>query len=257
LHEAYVLVHKARLDGTLEDLWQAVTDAQQAEDESDHSDEFEDLWQQFEDFFQAEFSEQSGASRQRTSSSHSENSSSPKATSKQPPDDDYLKGLYHKLVLRLHPDTNPSQTEEDRELFLRVQDAYQWRNVEGLERLYQQLTHSNQGLFHASEAPIGDIMKRRKQVEKRMKVLSQKLKEAKQHPAWGFLNRQQNTRALAQYAREIRFDIQEQVSVLETELQEVAGLISRWEKKAKRAAKAQSPRQKKKSKSPENQANTF
>ena len=58
-----------------------------------------------------------------------------------------LKRLYKQLVHRLHPDLHPEQTEWERELFLKVQEAY--RN-EDLERLRQLEAELNAGMPFAS-----------------------------------------------------------------------------------------------------------
>ena len=50
-----------------------------------------------------------------------------------------LGDLYRKLVHRLHPDLHPEQTEWEKELFLKVQDAYEKGDLEKLRELAQQL----------------------------------------------------------------------------------------------------------------------
>ena len=50
-----------------------------------------------------------------------------------------LRDLYRKLVHRLHPDLHPEQTEWEKELFLKVQDAYEKGDLERLRDLSQQL----------------------------------------------------------------------------------------------------------------------
>ena len=50
-----------------------------------------------------------------------------------------LRDLYRKLVHRLHPDLHPEQTEWEKELFLKVQDAYEKGDLERLRELAQQL----------------------------------------------------------------------------------------------------------------------
>ncbi len=54
-----------------------------------------------------------------------------------------LKQLYKKLVHRLHPDLHPEQTEWERELFLKVQEAYQ---QEDLDKLRQHEAELNAGM---------------------------------------------------------------------------------------------------------------
>jgi len=50
-----------------------------------------------------------------------------------------LKQLYKRLVHRLHPDLHPEQTEWERELFLRVQEAYRNQDLEKLKQLEAEL----------------------------------------------------------------------------------------------------------------------
>lgn len=50
-----------------------------------------------------------------------------------------LKTLYKRLVHRLHPDLHPDQTEWERNLFLKVQEAYFKRDLERLRQLEQEL----------------------------------------------------------------------------------------------------------------------
>ena len=50
-----------------------------------------------------------------------------------------LRDLYRKMVHRLHPDLHPEQTEWEKELFLKVQDAYERGDLERLRELAQQL----------------------------------------------------------------------------------------------------------------------
>lgn len=50
-----------------------------------------------------------------------------------------LRDLYRKMVHRLHPDLHPEQTEWEKELFLKVQDAYEKGDLERLRELAQQL----------------------------------------------------------------------------------------------------------------------
>lgn len=50
-----------------------------------------------------------------------------------------LRDLYRKLVHRLHPDLHPEQTEWEKELFLKIQEAYEKGDLERLRELAKQL----------------------------------------------------------------------------------------------------------------------
>ena len=50
-----------------------------------------------------------------------------------------MRDLYRKLVHRLHPDLHPEQTDWERELFLKVQDAYEKGDLDRLRELAEQL----------------------------------------------------------------------------------------------------------------------
>ena len=50
-----------------------------------------------------------------------------------------LKAIYKRLVHRLHPDLHPEQTEWERELFLKVQEAYEKQDLNALRQLEEEL----------------------------------------------------------------------------------------------------------------------
>ena len=50
-------------------------------------------------------------------------------------DDHEVKRLYYGLVKKLHPDLNPELTEDQKRLWLRVQDAYEMSDIEELRAL--------------------------------------------------------------------------------------------------------------------------
>lgn len=50
-----------------------------------------------------------------------------------------IKRIYRKLVQKLHPDLHPNQTEQERELFLQVQKAYEDGDLERLQQLEELL----------------------------------------------------------------------------------------------------------------------
>lgn len=78
-----------------------------------------------------------------------------------------LKQIYKRLVRRLHPDLHPEQTEWERELFMKVQEAY--RN-EDLERLRELEAELDAGM-PSSDAESDSI----EEWEKRVECLKQQI----------------------------------------------------------------------------------
>ena len=98
----------------------------------------------------------------------------------------YLKKLYRQLVRVLHPDTNPNP--QITELWQKVQEAYAWKDVEALQRLSQIVLKRDDQAIDLNEIPISDIMGLCRSVEARLKTLRRNLRQAKKHPAWGFIS---------------------------------------------------------------------
>lgn len=84
-----------------------------------------------------------------------------------------LKEIFYVLCRRLHPDVNPGQTEEERELFIKVKAAYDLQNLAELQRI----------LLYLEEGVNADILtystdeKRRRieQLEKNIADLNDKM----------------------------------------------------------------------------------
>lgn len=55
-----------------------------------------------------------------------------------------LRYYYRKLVKALHPDTNPNQTEEEKQMFRDTVEAYRTGDLERLKELYKNLSASGQ-----------------------------------------------------------------------------------------------------------------
>ncbi len=241
---SYRTIIEAQLNGTVDQLWDSIKERDTKSAKGEGIPDFDRVWDEIEDLAREMFGGfQRDPEREREDDDgHQHESSKGRHTKKAGPakasiDDSYLKGLYHKLVLQLHPDTNPQQTEEQKTAFHEVQNAYRWRDVHRLEQLYKLVTTSIQGLFQAETAPIGDIISRRKTVEKRLRELAKELKEAKQHPAWGFLKKQKSVKAFAGLVENTRSELKSELQTLHSECAEVKAILDTWEKQSKRALK--------------------
>jgi len=145
-----------------------------------------------------------------------------------------LKGLYHKLALKLHPDTNPLQSDEEKELFQRVQEAYRDKDLEGLEEVWKRVEGGGVEVFSWKTAAIGEIIRRKKALDLRTRDLGAELKYAKAHPAWEFSKTFKNKTALSSLRLKLRNGLlkeQAQLDAIWLELNEQLQAVERVSRK--------------------------
>lgn len=87
-----------------------------------------------------------------------------------------LKKLYKRLVLRLHPDLHPEQTEWERELFLRVQEAYREENLEKLRQLEEEL-HAGTPFTSMESETIEDWEERIEKLKEQIAAIREEIKQ--------------------------------------------------------------------------------
>ena len=87
-----------------------------------------------------------------------------------------LKKLYKRLVHRLHPDLHPDQSEWERELFLKVQEAYREGNLERLKELEAEL---DAGIPSGSvdNESIEDWEERVKKLKEQIEIIKHEIEE--------------------------------------------------------------------------------
>jgi len=158
-----------------------------------------------------------------------------------------LKTLYHELALKLHPDTNPKQGEEEKELFQAAQEAYRDQDLETLEDLWKKLEGSAEGPFAWKTAPIGEIIQRKKSLDRRNRDATSELKFARQHPAWNFSKLAQNKSILSVLKQKTRSGLQYEQLEIDAEWLELNEVLSYLEKSAKRNSKSRTPKVKRRS----------
>jgi hypothetical protein len=119
-------------------------------------------------------------------SSVTKNSSDSPANNK----DEQLKATYKKLVRRLHPDIqvqNQQMTEDklkwQKQMWLRVQDCYKRKDLQGLTKLLQ-LTVLRMGSL--SELTLSEIKDSANWLAQELKELQGQAASYKHLPAWGF-----------------------------------------------------------------------
>jgi hypothetical protein len=196
---AFKILTEAQRGGTLQELWQELHDEQcklkgGAARFSGNEDRFDSV---FEDIF-------GSVPDKNDSSEESERLGSCAGSGRQKNADvcaASLKAVYHKLALKLHPDHNAQLSEEHKALFQTVQSLYKFQDLESLEALWLKLQTGPAHFFDWKTAPISEIMNRRRSVERRLKNVSQGLKSARVHPAWGFNKKNKSSYLLSQLSR--------------------------------------------------------
>jgi hypothetical protein len=89
-----------------------------------------------------------------------------------------LKEVFYVLCRRLHPDVNPGQTEEEKDLFIKVKAAYDLQNLQELQSilLYLDEGTSSDILTHSSD----EKRRRIEQLEKNISELKDKMNKLEQ-----------------------------------------------------------------------------
>lgn len=118
-----------------------------------------------------------------------------------------LKQIYKRLVHRLHPDLHPEQTEWERELFLKVQEAY--RN-EDLERLRQLEAELNAGVpFTSVESDtIEDWEERVKKLKEQIAAIEDEITRIEHEFPFTYRDKLNDQEWIAAQKEEIRVRIE-------------------------------------------------
>jgi DNA repair exonuclease SbcCD ATPase subunit len=96
-----------------------------------------------------------------------------------PADSHALKKLYYALVKKLHPDLNPALTDDQRRLWLRVQEAYEAGDLDELRALalLAEKYPDSQPL-----APMETLQQQRKTLEKQIATMLERIEHIESQP---------------------------------------------------------------------------
>lgn len=140
-----------------------------------------------------------------------------------------LRDLYRKLVHRLHPDLHPEQTEWEKELFLKVQDAYEKGDLERLRELAQQL-EAGMPADAVDNETTEEWEERVKQLKEEIVKIREELKKILQKFPFTYRERLNNPEWIAQTQDVLRKEIAE----LEKEKARLEKIVGIMEKGGKR-----------------------
>jgi hypothetical protein len=123
-----------------------------------------------------------------------------------------LKEVYRLLVKRLHPDLNPDITDYERELFLRVQAAYQLCDLQALNEMLLMLNKDVPVVM----LPLPDLRTLVNQLTEKVKALQQKTEALNLKFPYIYRAKLQDELWVAAEQESIR----KQIEIIETEIKE-------------------------------------
>ena len=124
-----------------------------------------------------------------------------------------LKEVFYVLCRRLHPDVNPGQTEEQKDLFIKVKAAYDLQNLQELQSILLYLNEGSNAdiLSHSSDEKRCRI----EQLEKNIAELKDKMNKLEQTFPFNTKSLLYDEEQLAQRRQEIQDEIDAAVAEIE------------------------------------------
>lgn len=235
--QAFAKVSAAHAEGKLIELMQEVAGIH---DEGEDDEDFED--DEEEDFWGDEFGDENSEDDQDTfdyekvfrefdgSEDHLNHDRTPRSET-----DRHFKNLYRKLVRKLHPDFCLSQTTEEKELWHELQDAYEWNDIDKLEKINQRLNGAKAVGLDLWAIPIGDIVRMTKELTAKLKIVQRDIVTAKKTDYWDFEKRRSQKSFLAKLTKKIRSSIEYETTSLRLMIIELENQLERWRTPRKKA----------------------
>lgn len=148
----------------------------------------------------------------------------------------YARKMYHELVRLLHPDAQGQSelSEEQKRQWAALQNAYQWRDLDGMERIYAAVKGQAAHAANFGKLPISDIIAMKDKLSEKLGSLKEELHELKKEANWNFEKRRTEHGFLRQIARAIEFELREESSTLREEIHRLKAQIKAWAQAAKK-----------------------
>lgn len=88
-----------------------------------------------------------------------------------------LKEIFHLLCKKLHPDLNPHQTENDKDLFLKVKAAYDLNDLTELKKILLNLDSKQEPAEQTTQQTTGEKRKKLDFISKNIAVLKERIEK--------------------------------------------------------------------------------
>lgn len=119
-----------------------------------------------------------------------------------------LKQLYKSLVHRLHPDLHPDQSEWEKELFLKVQEAYANQDYDKLRQLEEQL-NAGQTTSGAPDESIDEWEKRVARLKEQIAKLCQEIEHLESQFPFTYRKKLRSPKWMASQRAELELKIEQ------------------------------------------------
>jgi len=131
-----------------------------------------------------------------------------------------LKETFRLLCKRLHPDLNPNQGEEEKDLFIRVKAAYDLNNLRELQSILLYLDES--GKEDLKGVPVNEKEERIKHLGDNIALLKEKIEMLSQSFPFNMKEVLNNDEEVKRRQDEL----QEQIKIAETDISRFSGIIN-------------------------------
>lgn len=218
-------------------------DSAKDEDDEDFDDEFDFDDEDADDFWGDSDSKKnahntSRSSRRRATSEDAfEASSAPRSSAGK---NSLAKGIYRRLVQRLHPDRGGEWTPVRERLWHQVQQAWASGDADWLTRLEVEWETANDVLGPTS--PVGRLRMAIEELHGARRDIERKLREYRGSPGWRFTLSEKNRRALYRRTEE---NLHHDSAYLRSQLDYLNATIAAWEKGPRSAKSPKSDGRKK------------
>lgn len=134
-----------------------------------------------------------------------------------------IKEVYRALVRHLHPDIQQELTQQKREWWHQVQEAYETKDIQQLEVILTLCEIGSAGTI--TQTSLGLLMRVTRSLNQTLRKLKAELDMGRFHPAWQFSRR----RDLVRDKKRLMFHFTKELVQLRKQLAQIEAMVKVWE----------------------------